>query len=131
MGAGPMGSAPAQPTFTTPQGRDAALWGMGEAVASSSPGPLDTGLVLTSAFTLTVFSQHRAGAGRGVCGGQDGAKEQRAELKGSRGSRVSSGGCSSLASHRCLHVQPLPSWVGESQALYWARFRCPLSRGLG
>ena len=33
-----------------------------------------------SAFALTVFSQHRAGALRRVCRGQDGAKEQRAEL---------------------------------------------------
>lgn len=45
-------------------------------MASSSPGPLGTEEVLSSAFTLTVFSQHRAGAQRGVCRSQDGAKEQ-------------------------------------------------------
>lgn len=57
-------------------------WEKWEAVASASPGPVDADEVLSSAFALAVFSQHGAGALRGVCRGQDGAKEQRTELLG-------------------------------------------------
>lgn len=48
-------------------------------MVSSNPEPLNT--VLSSAFTLTIFSQHRAGARRRVYRSEDGAKEQRAELE--------------------------------------------------
>lgn len=48
-------------------------------------------LVLSSAFTLTIFSQHRAGARRRVYRGEDGAKEQRAELLGWGSPRLCTG----------------------------------------
>lgn len=85
--AGPASSAPAGPTFTTCQGEEPSPptagagrgggWGF---IWSSLPNAGLRG----SAFTLTIFSQHRAGALGRVCGGQDGAEEQRAELLGWR-----------------------------------------------
>lgn len=58
-------------------------------------------------------------------------KNSERNWNGGKRSRVSSGGCSLLVSHPYLHLQPLPSWVGESQALYWARLHGLLRRGQG
>lgn len=81
---------------------------------------------LGSAFPLTVFSQHGAGPLGRVCRGQDGAKEQRAEL--ARKQRKPSELWRLLPPPpipASVSSQPLPSWVGESQALCWARCHLP------
>lgn len=81
------------------------------------------------AFALAVFCQHWAGALRGPCGGQDGAKEQRAELR-RRGNerRACVSGPASLPTP--AHV--LPSCLGASRALCWTpHLHLPPPQGCG
>ena len=98
---------------------------LGDGEAGASSGPVLQGL-LGSAFPLTVFSQHGAGALGRVSRGQDGAKEQGAEL--ARKQRKPSELWRLLPPPpipASVSSQPLPSWVGESQARCWARCHLP------
>lgn len=100
------------------------------AMASSSPEPLDTGLSSVQPSPSLSSASTGLGPGGECAGARMEPKNSERNWKGNRGSRVSSGG-SLRASQPPLHLQPLPSWVGESQALYWARHHCPQSRGQG